>query len=324
MAPLEQILQIRAQCINFYKQYERFIIPVLKFIFIVFTFFMINNTIGYSQVLNKTSVILVVALLAVFLSPQMIILLFMMVTSIHIGAGSLEAGGIVFVLFLMIYLLFVRLYPKASLLIIGMLITYKLKVPYITPLVGGLFSSLPAVIAMIIGIAIWYCVPQLVVIMEAQTSDLSDMVDVINTNIAALQKIIKTDQTMLTSIVILSGVMLTVYIIKKQNIDYAEYIAILVGCAVNLIGFLFAILFLKAEVSIPGLIISTIICGAIAVLVQFFSKVVDYSRAEVVQFQDAENYYYVKIVPKIIVNKPKKQVKRIYTNSEIEYKGHEQ
>lgn len=320
MTLLEQTLQIREQMIFLYKRYERFIIPVIKFIFIVSVLLMINNTIGYQQVFTKTTVILMIGLIGVFLSPQMIMMLFMFIVSFHIGSQSLETGGLVFVFLLIIYLLFVRLYPKESLFIIGMLIAYKLKIPYIIPLIAGLFSSLPAIVSVAIGTMFWYCAPQLLVMMQAQAAEFPDIAEVINANIAALQEILKTDYTMLASMVILSVVLLTVHLIKKQYVDYAEYIAILVGSAMNIIGFLFAVLLLKADIGILGLIISTIICGFIAVIAQFVSKVADYSRAEVVQFEDDENYYYVKVVPKIIVNKPKKRVKRIYTSDEMQYK----
>lgn len=319
MTPLNQILQIREQCINIYKRYERFIVPLLKFLFIISVLLMINNTLGYAPVLTKTTVILMIGLAGVFLSPQMIMMLFIFMISFHIGAQSLEAGAIVFTLLLMIYLLFVRLYPKESLFIIGMIIAYKFKIPYIIPLVAGLFSSLPTMIAVGIGTMIWYSAPQLAVMMQAQASELSDIVEVINANIAILQEILKSDQTMLASIIILSAVLLTVYLIRKQAVDFAEYIAIFVGAVMNVIGFLFAILLLKAEVGIGSLIFSTIVCGFLAVIAQFFSKAADYSRAEIVQFEDEENYYYVKVVPKIIVNKPKKQVKRIYTRDEMRY-----
>lgn len=317
MTPLNQILQIRDQCISIYKRYERFMIPLFKFLLIISVLLMINNTLGYAQVLTKTSVILLIGLVGVFLSSQMIMMLFIIIISLHFGAQSLEVGGIIFIFLVMIYLLFVRLYPKESLFIIGMLIAYKFKIPYIIPLIAGLFSSLPAIISVGIGTIIWYSVPQLAIMMEKQAVELSDVVEVINSNIATLQAMLKTDQTMLASIIILSAVLVTVYLIRKQAIDFAEYIAILVGSVMNVIGFLFAILLLKAEIGIGSLIFSTIVCGFFAVIAQFFSKVADYSRAEVVQFEDGENYYYVRVVPKIIVNKPSKQIKRIYTNDEL-------
>ena len=67
------------------------------------------------------------------------------------------------------------------------------------------------------------------------------------------------------------------------------------------------------NVSIVGIIIGSIFSVLIAKVVEFFAFHVDYSRAEKVQFEDDEYYYYVKAVPKITVATPSKTVKRINT-----------
>ena len=44
---------------------------------------------------------------------------------------------------------------------------------------------------------------------------------------------------------------------------------------------------------------------------EFLMFQMDYSRAENVQFEDDEYYYYVKAVPKVILSRPEKTVKKI-------------
>ena len=44
----------------------------------------------------------------------------------------------------------------------------------------------------------------------------------------------------------------------------------------------------------------------------------DYSRTEIVQFEDDEYYYYVKAVPKVHVAVPEKTVKKINVRQETE------
>lgn len=317
MTPFDTLLQIREQVVNVYKRYERFIMPILKFVLTISVLILINNTIGYAKPLTKTPVILIMGLIGVFLSPQLIMLFFIFVTSLHVGVGSLETGVIVFVLLFIVYLLFIRLYPIESLFVVATIIAYKFHIPYIVPLIAGLFSSLATMISLIIGIAIWYSAPQFITMMASESSELADIVGIINMKIATLQDVFKNDQTLLASIVILSATLLTVYLIRKQNIDFAEYIAILVGTVINVVGFLFAILLLRVEVGIGGLMISTMSCAIIAVVAQFFAKVADYSRAETVQFEDEKNYYYVKVVPKIIVKKSRTQIQRNYTQEDI-------
>jgi len=54
---------------------------------------------------------------------------------------------------------------------------------------------------------------------------------------------------------------------------------------------------------------------------QFFVFNVDYSRTELVQFEDDEYYYYVKAVPKITLATPEKSVKRINTQRKASAKS---
>jgi hypothetical protein len=59
------------------------------------------------------------------------------------------------------------------------------------------------------------------------------------------------------------------------------------------------------------MILGTIICGVIAVIIRFFDGILDYQRAESVQFEDDNNYYHVRIIPKVIMTKSQRSVKRI-------------
>lgn len=323
MMTFNQLLQGRDEVVNIYKRYERFIVPALKFIFIISVLLLMRNNIGYAKSLTKISVIMIMGLMGVFLSPQLIMLFFTLATSLHVMAGSLEVGMIVFALLFIIYLLFVRLYPVESLFIVATIIAFKLYIPYIIPLVAGLFSSLAAIVSLIIGVIIWYSAPHIIMMLENKSTELADIISVINVKIMALQEVFKEDQTLLASMIILPVVLLTVYIIRRQKIDYAEYVAIFVGATINLIGFLFAIILFTVEVGVFGLLLSTISCAIIAIVAQFFSKVADYSRAETVQFEDERNYYYVKVVPKIIVRRSSQPIQQDYTHENRSSASHE-
>ena len=72
-------------------------------------------------------------------------------------------------------------------------------------------------------------------------------------------------------------------------------------------------LLMDAEVSTIGIILGSIVSAGIAGIVEFIMFQMDYSRTETVQFEDDEYYYYVKAVPKVILTKPEKTVKKINT-----------
>ena len=68
-----------------------------------------------------------------------------------------------------------------------------------------------------------------------------------------------------------------------------------------------------ADISVPvvTIIISSFFAAAVGMVMEFFLFHLDYTRTEIVQFEDDDYYYYVKAVPKISVPKPEVQVKNI-------------
>ena len=128
------------------------------------------------------------------------------------------------------------------------------------------------------------------------------------------------DIPMLATIVVFISVFSIVYIIRRQSIDYSAYIAVVLGAFVNVFGFGMAALFL--ELSIDVIKIGMITFGGIilACVVQMLFRPMDYGRTETVQYEDDENYYYVKIVPKISIDLEEQKVEQVYTSNEQEEK----
>jgi hypothetical protein len=63
--------------------------------------------------------------------------------------------------------------------------------------------------------------------------------------------------------------------------------------------------------NIGGMILGTIFSALISIVVLFFRHILDYTSVENVQFEDDDYYYYVKAVPKIKIELPKRSVKHI-------------
>ncbi|HOA81366.1 MAG TPA: hypothetical protein PKK61_09950, partial [Defluviitaleaceae bacterium] len=64
----------------------------------------------------------------------------------HLVFVSVETAILIFAFLLIIYLLYIRLFPKQSLLIIAMLLAYFFKIPYLVPIFGGLFLGVSSII----------------------------------------------------------------------------------------------------------------------------------------------------------------------------------
>lgn len=307
---MDQIYQIRETIIGFYKSKEKIILPILKFL-ASFIVFQLISIMGYAPALTSIPVGILFGIIGTIISAQWFFLLIIFLITTHLVFISVEAATLVFVFSIIIYLLYIRLFPKQSLLIIALLVAYFLKVPYLVPIFGGLFLGVSSIIPIAIGTIIWYLIPSIQTIVGMKSDEIMEVPNTLaKMYISVIQGIVK-DQTAIITIIIFSVVILVVYLISKLSIDYSWYIAIGIGVAVNVVGFLVGILMVDADINILGMIFSAVISMLLMFAIQFFYRVVDYSRVENVQFEDEDNYYYVKVIPKIILEKPKRETKRI-------------
>ena len=106
--------------------------------------------------------------------------------------------------------------------------------------------------------------------------------------------------------------------IKNRAVDHSWKIASATGAAVCVIVGASGNISLGLHMSYTMMIFSGILGVVIGLFLEVFFFSVDYSRTENVQFEDDEYYYYVKAVPKVVVQIPEKQVKHITEHQEQE------
>ncbi|MEG0013936.1 MAG: hypothetical protein RR618_04125 [Cellulosilyticaceae bacterium] len=311
MTPGEMLLVFRQNCIRIYRTYERIFFPIIKFLLVLMVLLGINASIGYMSLLNKAVVCMGIAIVAMMLPINYIIIIFMAVITIHMATFNLLIGGITAIAFITIYCMYVRLYPKESLLIIITMIALKCQLGYAVPLIAALFGGMACIVPMALGVLLTYIGAEMNVIIEGTMEIVPE--NIVTMIISIINQNVLTNTTMLSTIGIFTIVFIIVYIIRKQSIDYAHYIAIVIGGVMSLLGFGIAILFLAIKINVFLLILMTIISIILAIICEFTSKVLDYSRAETVQFEDDDNYYYVKVVPKISINVNQTRVEQVYT-----------
>jgi hypothetical protein len=121
--------------------------------------------------------------------------------------------------------------------------------------------------------------------------------------------ILKND-VMIAMIVTFAVTIIVVYLIRRLKINYSWQIALGAGMIVCFVVLLVSSAVLDADIGIGGAILSLFVSSIIVLILQFFIFYVDYSRAEYVQFEDDEYYYYVKAVPKITLEAPASKARR--------------
>ena len=309
---IEKLLIIRQAVIRFYKKYDYVASPLLKLVSIYMILSILTKTVGYQGALNNPVFLLLFSIIGAVLPEKGMLLAGVVIVPLCAIKLNPILGGILFIFLAVLYLLFMRVFPKESLWIVVMIAACCIKIEILIPFVAALLGNYVCGIAMLIGVFIWYAVPNLAEVLSIGGTNKEALTQMLNNIMSMDTSKVLADSNMLSTMMIFLVVFTTVYLIRKLAIDYASYIAIGIGSVMNIVGFAIATLLFEIKISLPYVLITTLLCTLCAIIIEFFSNVLDYERSEVLNFEDEENYYYVKVVPKIYLNTTSRKVERVY------------
>ena len=321
---MEAILIIQETLVRWYKRFEPFIRMLLRFGLGVYVFTLIQG-IGHirPELAGYHEQFLPVILLGIafVLLPLSVSYLLMIVNITLQYSAHLEIAAVIFVFLLCVLLFYARMAVKESILIILTVLAYRLGILYIIPLVAGLYFSVTAIIPVAIGVFIATFIPEIdVIIFTTQTADLdlAEMPAVFGDVYSAFLNALTNTNDWIFTAFIFAMVIVLVHVVSRLSMDFAKEIAIGLGCALLIFGYIMAGLVGGLSVSLGSVILTTLFCGLICELTRLFDPVLDYQRAESVQFEDDTNYYYVRVVPKIQIAPKQRVVRRIRPQPEEE------
>lgn len=311
------LLEIKEKLIRFYGKNEIYLLPVIKFVFALFTFLMINNSIGYMKFISRTPVALILALVCSVIPVNGMIVLAALVSLLDFYALSLEVCLVGLLLFAVIYFIYFRFAPKSGFNAILTLICFKLHIPYIVPVGTGLLSEAYSVISVACGTVLYFFIRGVGENANALGSAAEESDSSASKIVIALNQLVGNKEMYLVLVIFVIAALM-VYLIRRLDIEHAWTIALMSGILFEMIGLTAGYLLLGISGRTVGVIAGSIVSGLIAFLIEFLFFNLDYSRTEKLQFEDDEYYYFVKAIPKSLVTEKDKQIKRFNGNGERE------
>ena len=306
---MEQLLQIRESIIKFYKRFELIILFVLKLLAGMYVFSLING-IGlwrpeFAKLFTKPldfPFFMLLSLLFAVLPPTPANCLVILALLVQISL-SLEVAVFVFLLLLCVLAFYGRVSPKKSYLVLVMIVAYRFNLQYAVAIFAGLYLGLTSMIPIAIGTCISSFIPLFANLADTvRTPEKIDLMELPTTFLELYKTIFESMSTYLDWIVpafVFAMVVLAVYAITRLAIPYAKEIAILSGGVIMIVGFMIAGSVTGLGPSAGSVVLGVILCMLLVAFLRLFDSLLDHQRVERVQFEDEDNYYYVKVVPKI-------------------------
>ena len=304
------LLELRENLKKIYSRNEAFILPLIKFLLSFIVLSIINGKMGYMTKIDNMAIVLIVSLLCSFLPTGFMVVFAMLFTLLHMYALSIETAAVGLVVFLLLYLLFLRFTAKEALVVVLTPVLCMLKLPYVMPVAMGLIGTPASCVSVGCGVVVYYLIQT--VISNAPTIN-SMGAEEATAKLRLLIDGMLGNKAMLVMIVAFTVTVIVVYLIRRMSVDHSWTIAMAAGIIIEVLILLVGDLMYDTNLSILSALLGAIVTVIVCKGIEFFRFCLDYSRTEKVQFEDDEYYYYVKAVPKMTVSAPTNTVKKINT-----------
>ena len=150
------LLELKEKLVRFYGKNEIYVKPVIRFVLALFTFLVINNSIGYMKLVSKTPVAVILALVCSMLPVNGLIAIAALVVLADLYALSIEVCLVGLLMFAIIYFIYFRFSPKSGINAVLTPVCFKLHIPYAVPVGSGLLSEAYSVVSVACGTVIYF------------------------------------------------------------------------------------------------------------------------------------------------------------------------
>lgn len=306
---MEQLINIRQNIIDVYKRFEVMINHALKFILALIVFLHIVQLGMYREefaILFNGGTGLVFALLfaVIFTVSPPALGLFFVATLVALQLSLVvEVAVLVFLFLLLIIVFYARLAPRQAMLILAIVIGFNLNIPYAVVLFAGLYFGVTAIVPIVLGTAVWSFLPLFTEL--ARNTPVAAEMDLMELPVAFMEvfgqfyEIVTTNLAWVIIGFVFAMMILAVHLISMLSMARAKDISLGLGAFIGLVSMIMIVTVADVPLTMSGIIVGSLISLGLVFVAKFFDNVVDYTRVERVKFDDDDNVYYVKIVPKV-------------------------
>ena len=312
---MDNFYVIRGRLQEIYAEKSKIVNKVLQFVLALITFAVINQNIGYMKAAASPVATLALAVVCTCLPLTVTVVLATVLILVHMYSVSIGVLAVTAVIFLIMYIFYLRLTPKMAILVLLTPLAFALKIPYVIPIAAALVTGPVSLVAIACGTIVFYMMEYVKKVALSIDGGGSKAILAQST---AYAKHVFTNKEMWVVIFAFIVCFFLVYTLRRQSMDQAWKIAIIVGAIANIIVVAVGSMSIGLHISYLSLMIGSLFAVIVGLVLEFFFFSVDYARSENLQFEDDEYYYYVKAIPKVSVSTPEKTVKRINERQETE------
>ena len=307
---MKKLITIWNKIEEFYYAHKTILNYVFRVVVLFVSLLLLKNHTGYNTLLTNIWVIVAISVLGAFAPYKYFLLIILAYAAVQMYSISLAVGIVVTIIFVVMYLLFFRYSPNYAMVMIMTPILFIIKLELLVPLMLAIVAPAVSGITILFGTIFFYIIK----FVDINATTLTSTVGM--DELAKGQMLIEgvfSGHEFLYMTIIMIAVFLIVHYIKKISVNYSMEIAIASGTGMFIILTIVAeLLFGELTTSkLLGYTLGAIGSGIIAYVLNVIKTPLDYTRTELVEFEDEEYQYYVRAVPKASFEKEIVNVKKI-------------
>ncbi|MDD6328130.1 MAG: hypothetical protein PUA62_06745, partial [Lachnospiraceae bacterium] len=278
---MPQVMKVRDAIRDFLRKFDEITIPVLRFVFSYILFTSINKLFGYSELFGRGIVIFLLALICSLASDTVAVLLGGVVMMINGVSVSAEIGIMLFVVVILMYCSYMRIFPDCAWVLAFVPIMFMWKLYFVIPVIVVIFAGAAGIVPTVFGALFYYIA---MAIREIKDGNMLEDKEFQAYNYV-IDSVIK-NKAILSVLIVFAVVIMITYILYKLPYDYAFYVAILASGLLNILVSLLVDGATDAGISMGQVVGGSLLGILIGALVQVCKGLLDYAHKENVQFED--------------------------------------
>lgn len=288
------LLELKTRWIDFFQKHEKLIMFLFKLAMALTALFLITYEIGYFSFLKSPFLLIPSAVVCGLTPAPVTLFVISFFVLAHLFSVSFRLAIVVLLIFVVMYLLFFRICPKAVYILLITCFCFFMHIEYILPVVFGLFFPIGYIFAIDFGIVIYYILHTIGAYEATLTRQSGVNVQVVS----YIAESIFRNNSLYAVLIAFTVTFILVNVIRRGSFGYSKIYAIISGVVSELVLLVVTDIWLSAGLSLAAIIAGTLVGTFIAFLLTTVFFPLDFTRTEHVQFEDDEYYYYVKAVPK--------------------------
>ncbi|HIZ60078.1 MAG TPA: hypothetical protein H9967_05135, partial [Candidatus Dorea faecipullorum] len=138
---MDNLYVLRGEIQQFYAKNSKYINKALQFIVALLTFYMINHNMGFMKLLSNPLITLGLSVICAFLPMIVTVLAAAVLILVQMTAVSVGIMAVTAVIFLIMFIFYLRFSPKTALVVLLTPLAFMLKIPYVIPIAFGLVGT---------------------------------------------------------------------------------------------------------------------------------------------------------------------------------------